>query len=101
MKAVRAVVHFRDWRSVAELVDIIYGYRDRSKEESVRRACKKLAAEGYYVEIAYRSMKTGKVSAQPPGREQAVLVARRRAYGRASPTSLSGARRPICPASRR
>jgi hypothetical protein len=78
MRAVRGAVHFRDWRSIAELTARIYDDTDRAKEESVRRAVKTLAAEGYYIETAYRDMRTGTLRADHSIWKRAELVARGR-----------------------
>lgn len=56
---------------------------DRAIEVSVRRACKRLAAQGY-LELAYRALRTGNIRAEPPakGRQQAKLMVRRKMFVR-------------------
>ena len=53
---------------------------DRVIEQSVRRACKRLAAQGH-VELAYRALRTGKMRAEWPG-QRAELMVRKKSFAR-------------------
>ena len=89
MRAVLARLHDGEWHAVIELPydpEVEYDAIDRAAEESYRRACKRLAAEGR-VELVYRAMKTGHIRplSEPHnmrktdgyGRQRAQLVVRR------------------------